>query len=140
MSALLLVVYCSIALGQSSDITIQALNGKSGKPMVHQRLVIFGGKTAPGASFQQTHFDVTTDDRGFANLAYDPATTLWIEVFADFQTLCHNKPNLVQFSVEQILRGGLSSPNNCSSITAERKPGQFTVFARPATRREKKAW
>jgi hypothetical protein len=136
----LIAGFSSAVVAQDSEMTIQALNGKNGKPLVHRRLLVFGGKTAEAASHQETIFDVTTDGNGFARVVFDPAKTRWIEVFADFLTLCHNKPNLVQFSVDTILSTGFASPNHCGKIVPLVKPGQFTVFARPATLREKMAW
>ena len=139
LGGMLIGVFSIAGVAQSSEITIHALNGKDGKPLVHQRLLVFGGKTAEAASHQETDFDVTTDVNGFARVVFDPAKTRWIEVFADFLTLCYDKPNLVQFSVDTISSTGLASPNHCGKIMPLVKPGQFTVFARPATLREKMA-
>jgi len=127
-------------VARSLEITIQALNGKDGKPLVHQRLLVFGGKTAEATSHHETHFEFTTDEKGFARMSFDPATTQWIEVFADTLTLCISKPNFVQFNIDKILRTGLATPNNCGAIATQLKPGQFTVFARSATLREEMAW
>jgi hypothetical protein len=126
-------------VAQSSEITIQAVNGKDGRPLAHQRLLVFGGDTAEAASFHRTNFDVTTDGNGVAKMALDRATTRWVEIFVESLTLCYKKPNLVQFRVDKILSDGLSSPNDCGSIVQPAKPGQFIVFARAATLQEKMA-
>jgi hypothetical protein len=132
--------FSAAGFAQSSEMTIHALNGKDGRPLVRQRLLILGGKTAKAARLDETHFEVTTDEKGLAKMYFDPATTRWIEVFADFMTLCDSKPNLVQFSVDAILSTGVAAPNNCGTVLQQLKPGEFTVFARPPTLREKMAW
>ena len=139
-SFLFFMSFSIVGVAQSSEITIQAVNGKDGRPLVHQRLLIIGGETAKAASFHRTSFDVTTDGNGVAKMKLNPTTTRWVEIFVDFLTLCYQKPNLTQFSVDKILSDGLSAPNNCSSVVQQAKPGQFIVFARPATLREKMAW
>jgi hypothetical protein len=85
------------------------------------------------------NFEITTDADGFATLSLDRTKARWIEVFADYMTPCYGKPNLVQFSVDTILSKGLAAPNDCGKFSQPLKPGQFTVFARPSTLREKMA-
>jgi hypothetical protein len=131
--------FCLAALAEPSEITIQALNGKDGKPLVHQRLLIFGGKTAEAARFHETNFEAMTDENGFVTMPLNLANTHWIEVFADELTLCHSKPNLIPFSVDAILSTGLAAPNECGNVAQRLKPGNFTVFARPSSLREKMA-
>jgi hypothetical protein len=135
--ALLAIASVAVAIAQNTEIKIEALDGKSGKPLANQRLVIFGGESAEAATFHHTAFDVTTDERALADLKFDPAKTRWIQVWTDGMTLCQSKPNVRSFSVDTILTTGLSAPNTCGSLVHVATPGHFTVFARPASLREK---
>lgn len=134
---LLAIIWAGRAIAQNAAIKIQALEGKSGKPLASQRLVIFGGESAEAATFHHTVFDITTDERGMAELKFDPAKTTWIQVWADGMTLCQTKPNVRSFSVETILTTGLSAPNSCSSLVQTAVPGHFIVYARPSSLSEK---
>jgi hypothetical protein len=135
---LLAITSAASMVAQDAKVTIQALNGKDGRPLKNQRLLIFGGETAEGPRFHDEAFDLTTDENGFADLKFDPAKTLWIQVWADYMTLCQTKPNLNSFSMATILKIGLSGPNNCRSLVPlTTTPGRFTVFARPSSLREK---
>jgi hypothetical protein len=133
---LLATISAGGAIAQNA-IEIQALEGTSGKPLASQRLVIFGGESEEAATFHHTVFDVTTDERGMAELKFDRAKTSWIQVWVDGMILCQTKPNVRSFSVETILATGLSAPNSCSSLVQTAAPGHFTVYARPSSFREK---
>jgi hypothetical protein len=136
LTLLSIILSCG-AFAQDTEIKIQAIDGKSGKPLVKQRLVIFGGESAEAATFHHTAFDITTDEKGMAELKFSTAKTSWIQVWADGMTLCQTKPNIRSFSVETILATGLSAPNSCSPIVQAGVPGHFTVYARPSNLREK---
>jgi hypothetical protein len=97
----------------------------------------FGGASAKTATLQRTTFETITNNDGMAELAFDSTKTSWIQVWADGLTLCQNKPNFQSFSVEIILEKGVSAPNTCSSVATTDRPGQFTVFARTASLKEK---
>ena len=125
------------AIAQITDIKIQAFDGKTGKPLANQRLVIFGGESADAATFHHTAFEVTTDERGLADLSFDPIKTSWIQAWTDGMTLCQERPNAKSFSVATILTTGLSAPNTCGSFVQGAMPGRFALFARSSTLREK---
>ncbi len=134
---LLTIISAGRVIAQNAAIKIQGLEGKTGKPLASQRLVIFGGESAEAATFHHTAFDITTDEWGIAELKFDPAKTSWIQVWADGMTLCQTKPNVGSFSVEKILTTGLSAPNSCSSLVQAAAPGHFIVYARSSSIREK---
>lgn len=135
--AFVVTILAATTIAQDTEITIQALDGKSGKPLSHQRLVIFGGESAEAATLHHTSLEATTDEAGLAKLKFDSAKTSWIQVWVDYKTLCQRKPNLNSFSVEKILAFGASSPNNCSSLVEAPTSGRFVVFARHSSLREK---
>ena len=133
--------FLSLALhAQGFSITLGAIDGRNGKPMPHQRLLVFMGSSQEDVSLHRHSEDVTTDENGRALLHIPQDTIQWVQVFADFQTLCQSEPNGRSFSLAKVLSTGEASPNNCSSFRQALKPGQLTVFARPATFREKMAW
>jgi hypothetical protein len=127
------------ALAQNIQITIKAINGKDGKPLAHQRLVIFGGESPEAATFHHTAMNATTDENGLAVVSLVHEQTSWIQIWTDGLTLCQKAPNTKSFSVDTILSSGLSTPNNCGSIAEPPTSRQITVFARPATVSEKMA-
>ena len=132
---------CSFALrAQGSSITLAAVNGRNGKAMPHQRLLVFMGSSQDEVRFHKLSADVTTDEHGRAVLQIPPGSVQWVQVFADSQTLCQSEPNNRSFSLENVLSSGVSTPNNCGLFLQEPKPGQLTVFSRPPTFREKMAW
>lgn len=125
---------------QRSSITLAAVDGRNGKAMAHQRLLVFMGSSREEVRFHMLSADVTIDEHGRAVLQIPQGALRWIQVFADFQTLCQSEPNSRSFSLDKVFSSGGSTPNNCSSFQQELKPGQLMVFARPPTFREKMAW
>ena len=128
------ILVCQSALAQT--IRIRAVNGKDGKPLPNQRLLVFAGTDADEVRFQQHAYELRTNADGFATLVIPDVAVRRIQVWADFQHLCQLTPNLRSFDLAQIGLTGLNTPNNCGSIKAEAVPGLLTVFARPRTRRE----
>jgi hypothetical protein len=131
------VLSAASLLAQATEITIQALDGKSGKSLPHQRLLIFGGESTEAATFQHTSFEAITDEEGLAKLNFDLAKTSWIQVWVDYRSLCQTKPNFNSFSVQTILAAGASSPNNCKSLAQTTVPGRFVVYSRSSSIGEK---
>ena len=131
---LALVLFCQSALGQT--IRLRAVNGKDGKPLAHQRLLVFAGRDADGVRFHDRVYDLTTDDHGVATLLIEDAALKRIQVWADFQHLCQSTPNFRSFDIQEIASTGLSTPNDCGSVATKTEPGLLTVFARPRTQRE----
>lgn len=132
---------CSSSLhAQSVSINLEAINGKDGKPMPHQRLLVFMGDSQEDVRFHKYSQAVTTDEHGNAVLQIPKTTIQWMQVFVDYRTLCQTTPNLRSFSLAKIVESGEATPNDCSSLRKELKPNQLVVFARPATLREKRDW
>lgn len=142
--AMTLAVYLglfSFALhAQSVTINLEAVNGKDGKPMPHQRLLVFMGDSQEDVSLHKQSQDVTTDEHGHAVLQIPKTTIQWMQVFVDYRTLCQAEPNRRSFSLAKIVESGEATPNDCSSLRKELKPNQLVVFARSATLREKRNW
>lgn len=125
---------------QGFSITLAAIDGRNGKAMPRQRLLVFMGDSQEDVRLHRQSKDVTTDEHGRAVLQIPQNTIQWVQVFVDFQTLCQSEPNKRSFSLAKVISSGETTPNDCSSFRQELKPDQLTVFARPATFREKMAW
>jgi len=119
------------------DITVQVLDGRNGKPLADQHVLVFTGMSSNAVKTHAAHTGLTTDKDGVGMLTIYPAETQWLQVFADGRVVCYPDPNQSSFSVETIMSKGLATPNNCSALVREPTPGHFIVFARLASFREK---
>jgi hypothetical protein len=139
LTIFLAFILTASAMAQVKEITLQALDGKTGKPLANQRLLVFAGDTAEAATFHRQNFVLTTEADGKAKLPITSTDTKWIQVWADGLTLCQTKPNDLSFKVETISTVGVSAPNTCSPLSQTPKSGIFIVFARESTFSEKMA-
>ena len=120
------------AAGQDTRIVIRAVDGRNGKPLGSQRLLVFAGGSPEVAKQHNNEFELSTDKDGVATITGMPGTVRWIQVWMDWHILCQSDPNNKSFSVAEILARGLSTPNSCGSVAQDSKPGELVVFARPA--------
>jgi hypothetical protein len=127
----------SRAIALTMDIVVQALDGRNGKPLSKQHLLVFTGVSTDALKSHAKHTGLTTDKDGFGTLKINPSETQWIQVWADGRILCDPDPNQSSFSVATIMFKGLATPNTCSAVVREPTPGHFIVFARPASFAEK---
>jgi hypothetical protein len=125
---------------QSVKLTVGAFDGKSGKPLSAQRLLVFVGKTQEDVSLHKQSLSVTTGKDGLAVLNIDDSQDQWIQVLVDFHTLCQAIPRAPSLSVREIVANGLSTPNTGGSFKQETLPNRLNVYARSPTLREKMAW
>ena len=119
----------------SSDnaIVIDVVDGKSGNPIPNEHILVFQGATTEDVRAQKNPSkELKTDANGAALLAVDDPSILRIQVWVDWHVLCQEKPNEQSYSVENIRKVGLSSPNNCGSVVRENIPSHLIVFSRPA--------
>ncbi len=122
---------------ESLKITVQVFDGRSGKPLKDQHVLVFTGLSSNAVKSHAQHTGVTTDKDGVGMLMIYPSETQWLQVFTDGRVPCFPDPNQASFSVNEITSKGLVTPNNCSAFTKEATPGHFVVFARPAGFMEK---
>ena len=132
-----ILVLGATTIAQSTQIIVRAVDGRNGKPLANQHLLVFAGKSPDGVREQETHFDLMTDKDGLTTLTITSPEIKWIQVWPDGQVLCQTGPNSTSFSVGEIMSTGLKTPNTCSSLVREVAPGHLVVFARPATFAEK---
>jgi hypothetical protein len=119
------------------EITVQTIDGRNGKPLAHQHLLIFTGMSSDDVKTHAAHVELTTGKEGMGTLSLDSSKAHWLQPWADDRTLCQQVPNQNSFSVDEIMSKGLATPNTCSSFVKESAPGRFIIFARPATLMEK---
>jgi hypothetical protein len=136
----LITSFGTSALAQDTKLTLMALDGRNGKPLPTQRLLVFIGASPKDVQQHKQSLDVTTDKDGVAILPITRTDTQWLQVFVDFRTLCQTEPNTKSFSVDEIVSGGLTTPNNCGSFRVNATANHLVVFARPATIKEKMDW
>ena len=117
---------------QTLNITIQVLDGRNGRPLADQHLLVFTGLSIDAVKSHAAHTGLTTNEIGMGTLSVYPSKTQWVQIFADGRVLCFPTPNQSSFSVNEIMSKGLVISNTCSSLVKEAKPGQLIVFARPA--------
>jgi len=121
-----------VPTAQEKNIIIRVMDGRNGKPMANMHLMVSLGSSQEDVRELKSHVDLQTDLNGVALLSIDESTISRIQVWVDWHTLCQETPNTKSFSIEEIRKSGLSTPNNCGSVTREKAPNHLTVFARPA--------
>lgn len=124
-------------MAKTLDIVVQVLDGRNGKPLADQHVLVFTGMSSDAVKTQAQHTGLTTDKDGIGTLTIYPGETQQLQVFTDGRIPCFPNPNQSSFSVSDIMSKGLVTPNNCSALVREPSPGRFIVFARPAHFMEK---
>jgi hypothetical protein len=131
------LLYGAVARAQNIDIVVHAVDGRNGRPLAHERLLVFTGASAYAVQWHPDHVSLTTDKDGLGTLEISAVETQWIQVWVDGRVLCQSAPKENSFSVSAVMSGGLAAPNTCSAVVQKAAPGHFIVFARPATFMEK---
>ena len=122
----------------AQNIVIRAVDGKSGKPLANEHLLLFLYENWKDRT-QIPINSLTTDANGTAVVNIPRGH--YLQVWVNAKTLCVANPNLVALSIEDIRAHGGMLENNCSrNIRVEAKPNEVVVYARQSTLREKMAW
>jgi hypothetical protein len=139
--ALVAALLCSTMMKAQTDktlaITVQVLDGRNGKPLADQHVLVFTGLSADAVKTHAQHTGVTTGKDGVGTLTIYPGETQWLQVFTDGHVPCFPDPNKASFSVSEIMSKGLVTPNDCSAQVQQASPGHFVIYARPAHFMEK---
>jgi hypothetical protein len=122
----------AFATAQDSHIIVQVVDGRNGRPLANQHLLVFAGESPQSVRQHKKQFELVTDKEGRADLMVVPRDIQWIQVWVDWHVLCQSEPNSKSFSVAEILSTGLSTPNTCGKVAQEAGVGHLIVFARPA--------
>lgn len=116
----------------NGPITVRILNGEDGQPFAHVHLLLLGGYDQRQIDDKLWREEAITDAHGEARLSKQFANLPWLQVWVGKKRLCQAKPRAASFSVELMLRDGVSAPNRCGTFTVEETPGIFTVFVKGA--------
>ena len=128
-SLALMLWFGGIALAQdakempSINIVVQALDGRNGKPLANQHLLVFTGPTRAAVISHASNMELTTDKNGSGVISLDGGEVRWIQVWADGRVLCQPNANQESFSVATISSKGVAALNNCSAVLHEASPG-----------------
>ncbi len=116
----------SIALGQS--IVVRVVNGHNGKPLANVRVYV-GFDDSKG----RQPLGLTTNALGEVQFEANGAKT--IQVHPVGEVTCGEQPigaSYRDYSIEEILKEGLLTKNDCGHLNAEPLRGKLLYFVRPA--------
>jgi hypothetical protein len=130
-SVLPMFVMCILLGGMAwgQPVTVRIINGRNGKPLPKVRVYI-GFDDLKG----RQSLDLTTDAQGELQFEANGAKT--IQVHPVGEVTCGEQPvgaPYRNYSIEEILKDGLLTKNDCSHISAEPLRGKLLYFVRPAT-------
>jgi hypothetical protein len=138
-----LIVIATISrpvVAQTKELTLLALNGKNGKPLTNQRLLLFTGRTEEDARNKSGSVEAVTNASGLAVIQVDISKVSYLQVFVDFMHVCIQEPNRHVIAVSEIRNTGSSTPNSCGTLHTPSSPGKLVIYAREPTFMEKMDW
>lgn len=118
-----------------ADIKIHVIDGKSGKPIANEHLLVFEGDSVEAVKQHQHHVDLHTDSAGIAALPNDDMH--WLQVWVDWHRSCQSESEAAIYSVATIRQSGLVSSNTCGSFSQSVLPNELYLFVRRETFIEK---
>jgi len=125
----------SAAMAQDNRIVIHLIDGRNGKPISNEHLLVFQGASTEDIKEHRSHLDLQTDANGIAFLPADAMPQ--IQVWPDWYKICRSASSNSIFSLEEIKKNGAATPNSCGSTTMKLVPNHFYIFARPLSFWEK---
>jgi hypothetical protein len=126
-AALMISAFNSAAWCQT--VVVQIMNGRSGKPAPKVRVYIGFDDLKSRQSL-----DLTTNRQGVIQFETDGAKTFQVHPVGE--VACGEQPVGApsrDYSIEDILKAGILTQNNCGHSTAEARRGRLVYFVRPAT-------
>jgi hypothetical protein len=117
------------SVASAQTVAVRLLNGKNGKPLEHYRVyVILGDPRA------QHSLDLKTDREG--EVQFDPGEAKTFQVRPIGTVACGEQrigaPDR-DYSVDEVLKEGVVTKNDCGSFYPEPTRGRLIFLARPAT-------
>ncbi|MGB9078558.1 MAG: hypothetical protein WCC26_17100 [Terracidiphilus sp.] len=126
---------CMPALGEvipfdhREPIQIRVLDGKSGQPIPHVRLIFTAGYTDGDLRRRLWREESATDLRGQAQLPRPLANFPFLRITLHGAGQCPGQGE-TPYNVARIRSEGMSAPNRCGFIGTEEAAGTLTLFAR----------
>jgi len=123
-----LVLCISNTEATAQTVVVRLLNGRTGKPIPNNRMVVVLLRAATKQSI-----DLTTNQEG--DVQFESVGVKGFQVLSLFQVGCGEQvpggPQPV-YSVEEILKKGLITKNICGHLNTEPLRGKLLYFVRPA--------
>jgi hypothetical protein len=124
VSLLLITMMTAVASAQSPPLHIKVINAKTGQPITDERLNVALRADQIGS------VAMGTDKNGIIDVDYGRATI--IRILANMYADCRPRAELyTNYSIDTILKTGITTGNLCSSARPTTKPGQLTLFEIP---------
>ena len=134
----LLITILGVVSVLAQDIVIHAVDGKNGRPLSNQHLLLFASESGNG--HDQTE-NLYTDKSGIAIIPSGTIKYSRLQVWVDGHTKCSHDPKELSWSMEQIHLRGVTAENNCSrKIATVPQPNTLVVYARDPTFLEGMRW
>jgi hypothetical protein len=130
---ILMMLLPTIFIGSTANaqsVTVQFLNGRNGKPIANgvRIWVYFNNET--GRHILELH----SDRQG--EVKFDPTGAKTFQVSPVGYIPCGEQPvgsSPRDYAIDEVLKTGLLTQNNCGRINAEPLRGKLLYFVRPAT-------
>jgi hypothetical protein len=121
---LLLIASTSVTYAQSPLIHIKVFNAKSGRPITDERLNVALKADQIGA------VAMGTDKNGVIEV--DPGKATIIRILSNMYGDCRPRGELyTNYSIDTILKTGITTGNLCSSSQHKAKPGELVLYEVP---------
>jgi hypothetical protein len=119
-------VLASMQAADAATIQIRVLNAKNGKRVTNQKVSV-DIKGEKGAT------EYVTDAEGEFSLEIDSSAEIWVGT--EWWVTCHtvNPMTPHYFSVDKIIKEGVTEENNCGHAKSEPIRGKMIIFARKAS-------
>jgi hypothetical protein len=140
LSALLLcVAFFGVVLhagAQTAPLRVQILNGKTGRPLANQKIVVMGRDGVPSHAAHDFGSKMT-DGEGYAALPELDSPLTEVQVFVEWHQPC-SKTGKHDFSLAKVRVSGVVSENVCRPrITMYPQAGTLIFYVREETFIEK---
>jgi hypothetical protein len=133
--AVLFSLFALILGANAQTLNIQVLDGKSGKPLANQRVVLMG-ESSSGAALQLGDFH--TEANGNITVSPVDPELRSLTVYVEWHHPCAK--NQASFPVRSVLSTGVVSENTCNpKLKRIAEPGTLILFVRNETSSEKMA-
>src|SRR5260370_41563066 len=108
-----LTKFSIMAMAQDNRIVIHLIDGRNGKPVSNEHLLIFEGASPEDIKEHRSHLDLQTDANGIAFLPTDAMPQ--IQVWPDWHKVYSLASSNSIFSLEEIKKNWATTQNTCGS-------------------------
>jgi hypothetical protein len=127
----------SFPVEHREPITIRVLSGKSGGPLMHQRLTLVAGYDARDLEERLWTEETVTDAAGEARVPLALGNFPFLRVKVAKTRLCQETSRGETYNLGRVRYQGFSAPNHCGFVTVADAPRVLVVFVRRGARKVK---